>query len=85
LLHDSDSTPKAVTFATATNNTDDEDIIAAIAVINSEQDELIKKYSIEINSLCDMGFTDISKSAQMLEANNGNLELTVEQYFNAQQ
>lgn len=41
---------------------------------NTANDQLLKKYSIELQSLADMGFLDVKENIRVLEMNNGSLE-----------
>jgi hypothetical protein len=50
----------------------------------SQQDEDLRRYSIEVQSLVDMGFHDVAKNVELLRENNGDLETVLAALLSAE-
>jgi len=50
------------------------EIVENIPSSATTNDELMRKYSQQVETLCDMGFLDIGKNLEMLDAHNGDVD-----------
>lgn len=67
--------------ASSLSQISENDIAFGQIVQTQNEDEKMRKYSLEIQSLIDMGFTNIEQNIALLEKHNGNLEEVIASLF----
>ncbi len=73
--------PQPSATVSSLSQINDTDIAFGQIVSNQSEEEKMRKYSLELQSLIDMGFADIEQNIVLLDKHNGNLEEVVAALF----